>query len=359
MQAAGEPLDADTDKQQRRFRAINGAVWAAYAGINLSFGTLVFGWYSGVAAISLLMAVLLCLASALLRRRALRHGWLQRDGLALSGRLLGGVLAGATAIQLVLALVLLPLAGSGWIALPGGGADYRPSSLFGYWVNTAIVLGLWTAGWAGGRSLRRARQSELARLKAESERLALERDALRARLNPHFVFNALNNLRALINEDPARAREMVTRLSNTLRHALEHNARDWVPLADELQVVEDYLAIEQIHYEQRLRVRREWSDGVCTALIPPMALQLLVENAIKHGIAVTPGGGELHLRIGMEARTLRVEVSNPGTLGRGAAGGHGVGLAYLRERLARAERPGRFELRQQGTDVLACLEIPQ
>ncbi|WP_411832880.1 sensor histidine kinase [Pseudoxanthomonas mexicana] len=352
-------MDTDIDRQQRRFWAINTAVWAVYVAFNLFLGATFFGWYSGMVAISVMLGALLCLSSGLLRWRALRHGWLQRDGLALALRLCGGVLAGATATQLLLALLLVPMIGLGWVELPGGRADYRPSAAFGYWVNTAIVLGLWAAGWAGWRSLRRARQSELARLKAESERHALERDALRARLNPHFVFNALNNLRALINEDPARAREMVTRLSSTLRHALEHNAQEWVPLADELQVVEDYLAIEQIHYEQRLRVRREWDDAVRTALIPPMALQLLVENAIKHGIAVTPGGGELTLRIALEARTLRVEVGNPGRIGRGESAGHGVGLAYLRERLARSERPGRFELRQQGTQVLACLEIPQ
>jgi hypothetical protein len=119
--------------------------------------------------------------------------------------------------------------------------------------------------WAGLHSLRRARHSELARLRAEAERSALERDALRARLNPHFMFNALNNLRALILEDPERARDMVTRLSRTLRQALAHNRSEQVTLAEELAVVDDYLAIEAVHFEQRLQVRQQIDADAGTA----------------------------------------------------------------------------------------------
>jgi hypothetical protein len=117
---------------------------------------------------------------------------------------------------------------------------------------------------------------------------ALERDALRARLNPHFMFNALNNLRALILEDPERARDMVTRLSRTLRQALAHNRSEQVTLAEELAVVDDYLAIEAVHFEQRLQVRQQIDADATQAQLPAMALQLLVENAIKHGIASRP-----------------------------------------------------------------------
>src|SRR5690606_40615557 len=124
-------------------------------------------------------------------------------------------------------------------------ADYRPGATFAYFVSTALALVLWSAGWAGARALRRARQAELARLKAEAERQGMELQLLRARLNPHFVFNALNNLRALIHEDPARARDLVTRLSNTLRQAVGHNPRGAVSLAEELAVVEGYRSEER------------------------------------------------------------------------------------------------------------------
>ncbi|WP_333629376.1 histidine kinase, partial [Stenotrophomonas cyclobalanopsidis] len=229
-----------------------------------------------------------------------------------------------------------------------------------YLLNTVLLLGLWTALWAGLHSLRQARHAELERLRAEAQRSALERDALRARLNPHFMFNALNNLRALILEDPERARQMVTDLSRTLRHALEHARNEDALLADELAVVRDYLAVEAVHYEQRLQVRIDVDADAAQARLPVMALQLLVENAIKHGIAVCPGGGEVRISAQCRDGLLRLQVDNP--LGVATAGtdattaGHGVGLAYLRSQLGRG---GRFHLQPLDGRMHAVLEIPQ
>lgn len=163
---------------------------------------------------------------------------------------------------------------------------------------------------------------------------------LRAQINPHFLFNALNNLRALVNEDPARAREMLTRLSNTLRHTLQHSARERVPLADELAVVRDYVALEQLHHEERLRVDWQVDPAAMAASVPPMLLQLLVENAIKHGIARTPGGGVVDVRIARDGEKLSLAVGNPGQWKPGSSDSTGLGLAHLRERLARAGGEG-------------------
>ncbi|KRE88828.1 hypothetical protein ASG87_09695 [Frateuria sp. Soil773] len=345
-------------RQGRWFWWINLVPWSLYLAFSALFGMSFAQGRSGALLLGVLVACGLYLGSGGLRALALRRGWLQLDGTRQALRLLAAVLLGALLVQVLVALVLVPAVRLGWVAMPNGRIDYRPGAVLVYWINTAVMLGLWTAGWASGRALERARHSEIARLRAEAERNALERDALRARLNPHFVFNALNNLRALINEDAERAREMVTRLSNTLRHALERDDREWVRLADELQVVDDYLAVEGVHYEQRLRVRRDLAAEAMDARLPPMALQLLVENAIRHGIAVTPGGGELVLRARLAGNRLRVEVENPGRLGAGS-GGHGVGLAYLRAHIARAEPPGRFELREDAGRVVACLEIAQ
>jgi hypothetical protein len=155
----------------------------------------------------------------------------------------------------------------------------------------------------------------MARLRAEAQRRGLELDLLRARLNPHFVFNALNNVRALINEDPGRARELVTRLSNTLRHALQHSQRERVSLAEEWAVMQDYLAVEAVHFEQRLRIEAELDPALAGVELPPMFLQLLVENAIKHGIARTPGGGLLRVQARRgEGGGLQLVVENPGHL---------------------------------------------
>lgn len=342
----------------RRFWLLNALVWGVYAGLGAlsTIGTL--GWSSGAVLIAATVGVLLFLASGGLRALALHREWLRHDARRLALRMLASSVAGAILVQVVLAMVLIPALAMGWVAVPGGQADYRPGATFAYFVGTTLALVLWSAGWAGARALRRARQAELARLKAEAERQGMELELLRARLNPHFVFNALNNLRALIHEDPARARDLVTRLSNTLRQALEHNPRGCVTLAEELAVVDDYLGIEGVHYEQRLRVRRCIAEDALPATLPPMSLQLLVENAIKHGIAAAPGGGELEVQARLEGRILRIEVANPGRL-RKATGRRGVGLAYLRAQLERMELPGALALEEEGARVVARMEVAQ
>jgi len=340
-----------------RFWLLNALAWLGYAVFSLFLGhALAGGISSGIVLISGVLAMALWLCSGALRAVAIRWHWWDGSAPLLLCRLGFGVLAGATLAQLAVAAALVPALQHGWVQLAGSKADYRPAAAMVYWINTAIMLTLWTGVWAGLHSLRRARRAELAHLRAEAARSALERDALRARLNPHFVFNALNNLRALIHEDPERAREMVTRLSRTLRHALEHGAAERVALDAELAVVRDYLAIESVHYEDRLRIATDIAPGCGDAQLPAMALQLLVENAIKHGIAVRPGGGELRIQAGMEGDVLRLVVCNPQGHGAGACG-HGVGLAYLRAQLAGTR--GRFELQPQGDRMRAVLEIPQ
>lgn len=321
------------------------------------------GNWSGGTLIYVMVALGLFAGSALIRAWALRHAWLQRDLLGLAWRMTLAVVIVAAAIQLATAAVLLPAVAWEWVKLPGQRAYYRPIDIFNYWLSTAIVLSVWCALWTGRRALQRARHSEMAQLRAEAQRATLEHQALRARLNPHFVFNALNNLRALINEDPARARDMVTHLSSTLRHALVHTDGGWVTLAEEWRVVQDYLAVEAIHYEGRLRVHTDIDPAALSARLPPMALQLLVENAIKHGIAVYPGGGELQVRAQCECGVLRLEVGNPAAP-QTTTEGHGIGLAYLRAQLGIDAAPssssrGTFRLERQGERMLAHLEVQQ
>ena len=338
-----------------------------FALINLlpswAYGTLILMGFSvmgppsrTVWCLAIALATGFWLATFALRTTALRRGWFTMNAAPLLLRLALAIGAGSVLVQGAARLALVLSALAGLIPMPTDAYGLGAIAMYSFQV--AILLGLWTAVWAGWHLLRHRRQSEMARLRAEAQRNALELEALRARLNPHFVFNALNNARALINEDTERARELITRLSGILRHALEHSQRETVPLAEELAVVDDYLAVEAVHYEERLRVRREVEPAALDAQVPPMLLQLLVENAIKHGIALIPGGGELDLIVRREPRRLLIEVTNPGRLGRGDAG-HGVGLAYLRARLARGKVPGRFELSQDGERVRALLEIPQ
>ncbi|WP_245156381.1 sensor histidine kinase [Agrilutibacter solisilvae] len=339
-----------------RFALLNLLPSLAYGGLILLSFSVMGPLPATVWCLAAGLAACFWIVTCALRTRALRRGWFALAAAPLLLRLAGAIALGSFLVQggARLGLVLCGLAG----IIPMPGDPYGLHAMAMYSAQVAIILGLWTASWAGWHLLRHRRQSEMARLRAEAQRNALELDALRARLNPHFVFNALNNARALINEDTERARELITRLSGILRHALEHSQRETVPLGEELAVVDDYLAVEAVHYEERLRVERDVDDAALDAQVPPMMLQLLVENAIKHGIALTPGGGTLTLSARRDDHRLVVEVGNPGHLGQHDTG-HGVGLAYLRTRLARGEAPGRFALIQEGARVRARLEIPQ
>jgi hypothetical protein len=179
--------------------------------------------------------------------------------------------------------------------------------------------------------MRRARRAEVDRWRLDAEARAAELRFLRAQLNPHFLFNALNGLRALIAEDPERARTMVTQLAALLRHSLS-SADGTVPLERELEVVGDYLAVESIRLEERLRVTYDIDPSALRSPVPPMLVQGLVENGIKHGIALLPQGGELAIQARLSDSVLHLSVTNP-TAKASSADRPGVGLANARERL--------------------------
>lgn len=179
-------------------------------------------------------------------------------------------------------------------------------------------------------------RSEFERLRLATTAKESELRALKSQVNPHFIFNSLNSLRALIEEDPARARGAVTRLAGLLRYALQSGQLETVPLQEELRIINDYLALEQVRFEERLRFRVDAAPETLVLPVPPLLLQTLVENAVKYGVAPRPEGGEIVIRTWLEHGTLRLEVANPGTLSPvvpGDDGSTGLGIKNAAERL--------------------------
>jgi two-component system, LytTR family, sensor kinase len=241
-----------------------------------------------------------------------------------------------------------------------GWSDYSKAVL-----NKAPVLLAWSALYLGLKH----RQDLVAERERSLQATTWARDAqlemLRYQLQPHFLFNALNSLRALIGEDPARAREMVTELSGFLRYSLLPAGTDDVPLAEELASVRRYLAIEQVRFESRLRVRFDVDPGAEARRVPSFLLHPLAENAIKYGVRTSPGPMALVVTARVKEERLVIEIANTGRwLGDGAdrgqpmESGAGVGLANVRQRLERLY-PGRhrFEVGQDDGWVRARIEI--
>jgi LytS/YehU family sensor histidine kinase len=189
------------------------------------------------------------------------------------------------------------------------------------------------------RYAREAREQEILRLATEAELRAL-----RAQLNPHFLFNALTTIGYLVQTAPDRALVTLYRLTELLRAVLRPGANELQPLCEELEIVEAYLAIEQARFEERLRVTIDVSEEARAVLLPPLLLQPLVENAVKHGISPIRSGGDVIVwaRVEPDAegeRRLHVSVTDTGA---GASPdvfvqrrGDGVGLSSVEQRLAR------------------------
>ena len=195
------------------------------------------------------------------------------------------------------------------------------------------VLG---AGVARDYFLRyQARLAETARLQALLTQARL--DALRSQLNPHFLFNTLNAVSALVERDPRGVRKMIARLSNLLRYTLEESAEQEVPLTRELDLLSEYVELMQIRFQGKLNVAMHVDDGARGALVPSLILQPLVENAIKHGTSRLTGGtvGEIEIRARRAADDLHLRVidNGPGPGAAVASDGTGVGLSNTTARL--------------------------
>jgi len=193
----------------------------------------------------------------------------------------------------------------------------------------------------------RAREAQAARFAAQLSEARLQ--ALRTQLHPHFLFNSLNAVLVLVRDrESAAAARMLERLGELLRRLLRADAATTLPLADELQFIDDYLAIEQERFSDRLAVTRDIAPGVEQARVPPFVLQPLVENALRHGIAPSERGGNVTITARRDGDDLLLTVADSGvgtrgeTLfarergsegGSGAAPPSGVGIRNLRERL--------------------------
>lgn len=292
------------------------------------------------------------LGSHLLRslyRRKLQQAGVVRQATSL---LIGSIVVAAVATFLLLLVFFLLSLTQYSFPVPAAQRWFVIKHIFsGNFLNMLLAMSLWSALYFAITKVRQLRQTT-ALLQAS------QLDALLNQLQPHFLFNALNNIRALILEDPEKAREMLSVLADMLRYNLDPRAGVKVPLAQELEVVQHYLALCSIQFEQRLRYQQQIPEACLALAVPRLLLQLCVENAIKHGISQLPAGGCIAISARITDNQLCLTVSNDGQLKSGIAG-TGVGLANIRQRLALLYQ-GRasLQLTQQQHQVLTEICLP-
>ena len=183
-------------------------------------------------------------------------------------------------------------------------------------------------------------------------------NTLKGQINPHFMFNSLNNIRGLMLEDVTKARNMLTSLSETLRYSLTKSNLNAISLEDELEMVENYIAISKIQFEDRLQFETYIDKDSLSKQIPPMIIQMLIENALKHGISNLKQGGSISLSTAIESSQLQIEVINSGTLQKGEKGTQ-LGIKNIKKRLKLLYgEAANFRLVEIDNQVIATIKIP-
>jgi len=220
-----------------------------------------------------------------------------------------------------------------------------------YWLSAALHLAF-VISLKAVEAERRALESQVTAREAELK-------ALRSQLNPHFLFNSLNSIMSLVGRSPEEARRMCQGLGDFLRRTLNLGARERVSLAEELDLVRHYLEIEAVRFGARLTFELDVAIDLSAIQVPPLLLQPLIENAVKHGVASRLEGGRIHLTARRDGEWLHLAVSNPTDDEAIAAGGEGMGLDNVRRRLrASATGRGTLEIRRRPGEFEVHLVLP-
>jgi two-component system, LytTR family, sensor kinase len=261
----------------------------------------------------------------------------------------------ATAVLIILMFTLLTL------TLPQHPGMFTLNTILGNLVAIYPLMLMWSCFYLGSHYLIRWRESEVEKLELANALKDAQLNTLIGQINPHFMFNALNNIRALMLENVPQARDSLTQLSKVLRYGLTAPKHNLVSLQSELDTVQDFVKLASMQYEDRLQWQTNIEVQPNNFNIPPMMIQMLVENALKHGIAQRKGGGIVKLSIKQHQQHLWIQLSNDGNLANAGSSEEStrLGLNNIVQRLKILYNgAASFRLHQQGPAVVADLRIP-
>jgi two-component system LytT family sensor kinase len=199
-------------------------------------------------------------------------------------------------------------------------------------IANSIIIMFWNTLYFGYSFFKKFYYQEINNLSIESNLREVELKNLRSQLNPHFLFNSLNSIKALILIDPKKAKESLTILSSLLRSSLMASSEGLIPLSKEIELVRNYLQLEKMRFEERLDVQWSIHEGIEMVKIPPFVLQMMVENAVKHGISNLVSGGKINIVIRQNPRGLVIQVKNTGQIEENKET-FGIGLENTKRRL--------------------------
>lgn len=330
------------------------AGWTIYAAVNLiaSYSFEEFTWPKAI------LFIFICLAGIAsthnLRILIKRNNWTE---LPLK-KIIPRVLISSIIIGMILSSIFFSLNLTGYFYKI---SEFKPISPAIWIFNLSSVILLWQLIYFSVYFFQNYKKVEIEALIWEAAVKDFELKTLKSQLNPHFMFNALNSIRALIEEDPASAKTAVTKLSNILRYSLRIEKIETVSLEDEMQTVNDYLDLEKIRFEERLNYSTQIEEKAAKVEIPPMMVQTLVENGIKHGISKRTEGGKISVCSFIDDSKLHIQILNTGRFNEDDlkhATGFGIQNTKHRLNLLYGET-GIFQIKNTSqNEVLAEIVIP-
>jgi two-component system LytT family sensor kinase len=313
--------------KQRLYWTLQIGGWAFYALVQILFSVLASDG-QGVniqRVVFLVYEAVLCLVITLAYRNLMnRWKWLSLPMQRLIPRIVLSVFCLGVFIYLLRILVSMPLGIFTDSAL-------NAIQIFNGIVFYAFIFFLWTVFYFIYNYFERYNTS----LKLEASVKEIELNNLKSQLNPHFIFNALNSIRALVDENPSKSKEAINQLSNILRNSLVTEKRGLTTFDEELKIVKDYLGLESIRFEERLKTEFDIDKESNQFLVPPLMIQTLVENGIKHGISKLTEGGIIQLKTKVDNDYLKIYIRNSGkfNLNGSTQSPKGLGLENTRQRL--------------------------
>ncbi len=225
-------------------------------------------------------------------------------------------------------------------------------------INSFITIFGWTIFYLSVKIVAKLNANRLERAELNATLRQAQLNTLKGQINPHFMFNSLNNIRGLMLEDVDKSRDMLTKLSEMLRYSLTKNNVNAINLAEELEMVENYIALSKIQFEDRLQFVKEVQTDTLEIKIPPMIIQLLVENAAKHGISNLKAGGTIRLIAEKNNEDLIIKVINTGSL-QIAKDSTQLGLKNIKQRLKLLYgNEASFFIKEVDDEVVATINIP-
>lgn len=261
----------------------------------------------------------------LYRSVIIRFGWTKFNMVKLIPNILGSVIFLSVMFQVLYLL--------GRMVMFQEPQSLEVSDNIGNIFSWSFLIVMWSVIYFAYQFFERYRNEEIKNLKWEATKNEVELNKLKSQLNPHFIFNSMNSIRALIDEDPIKAKRSITQLANILRNTLMMGRKKTVLFEEEMAIVNDFIELEKTRYEERLACKEEIEEEAYSFQIPSLMIQTLVENGIKHGISKLPKGGIIILRAWVKNDFLTIEIENTGELITDSKPETGFGILNTTQRL--------------------------